>query len=284
MTLINKSDNFLSPINFKREDLPLLIPKLILAIVLIVFFITQIQFYFASEEALQNLGLSHSQRTREVFAQLTLVSGIVMLLIYNARHKSSLGKTLIWILGVEGIFLILMAYKSDFEYINAWGLTYIRLYGLTFATWVTGIFILFFDNFRKKSETFLFVKKTIIFSGMMLLLLNVLNFDYLIYHVNKARTGQGIDYTYLSYLSPDSLSYGDQFMKLEEESSKGIYALDSYDNKNPLIIIYKIENLQKKYSEFDLRTMNLLDYWEYQQIKSVDTKELRARFENRTTP
>ena len=279
MTLINKSDNFQFPINFKKEELPLIIPKLILAIVLIVFFVTQIQFYFADDVTLQNLGLSHSQRAREVFAQLTIVSGIVMLLIYNARQKSRLGKTLIWILGVEGLFLTLMAYKSDFEYINAWGLTYIRLYGLTFATWITGIFILFFDNFRKKSETSLFVKKTIIFSGVMLLALNLLNFDYLIYHVNKARTGQGIDYTYLSSLSPDSLSYGDQFMKLEEASSEGIYAPDSYDNKNPLIIIYKIENLQKKYSKYDIRTMSLLEFWEYQQIKSVDTKELKSLYE-----
>lgn len=279
MTLINKSDNYSLPLPFKQEDFPLLIPKLILAIILLVFFITQLQFYFASSETLASLGLSLSQHTREVFAQLCLVAGIVMLLIYNSRQKSVFGKVLNWILGVQGVFLTLMAFKSDFEYINTWGLTYKRLYGLTFATWVTGIFVLFFENFRQKREAAAFVKKTIIFSGVVVLILNLLNFDYLIYHFQKARTGQGIDYTYLSTLSADSLSYRQQVLKLEEESRGDSYSLDVYDNKNPLRIIRKIENLQSKYSRFDLRTMNLLDFWQYQQIKSQDIEMLRTRYE-----
>lgn len=280
ITLVNKSDNYSFPLSFKRKELPLLIPKSILAIVLSIFFITQLQFYFANDEILKNLDLSHSQHTKEVFAQLSLVAGIVMLLIYNGRNKSTFGNVLIWILGVQGIFLALMACLSDFEYINAWGLTYKRLYGLTFATWIMGIFILFFNDYRKKGEAALFIKKTIIFSAVTLLLINVFNFDYLIYHLQKARTGQGIDYTYLSTLSPDSLSYKDQITKLEEATDDDGYSLDVYDNKNPLILIHKIEYLQKKYLKSDLRTMNLLDFWQYQQIKSVDTKKLRAHYEN----
>jgi len=281
LTLVNKAGNYSLPLPFKKEDFPLLIPKLILAIVLIVFFITQLQFYFATDETLLSLGLSHSQHTREVFTQLSLVAGVVMLLIYNSGQKSVFGRAINWTLGVQGIFLTLMAFKSDFEYINAWGLTYKRLYGLSFATWITGIFVLFFENFRQKGEAVAFVKKTIIFSGVVLLAVNVLNFDYLIYHFQKAKTGQGIDYTYLSTLSADSLSYKDQILKLEEASDDDGYSLDVYDNKNPLIIIRKIENLQKKYSKFDLRTMNLLDFIQYQQIKSQDTKVLRALYENR---
>ena len=281
MTLANKAGRYTLPLPFKKEDFPLLIPKLILAIILVVFFITQLQFYFATDESLRNLGLTHSQHTREVFTQLSLVAGVVMLLIYNSGQKSGLGRTLIWILGVQGIFLTLMAYKSDFEYINAWGLTYKRLYGLSFATWISGIFVLFFVNLRQKREAVAFVKKTIIFSGVMLLTLNILNFDYLIYHFQKARTGQGIDYTYLSTLSADSLSYKQQILKLEEVAAKGDYSLDEYNNKNPLFIIHKIESLQNKYSKFDFRTFGLLDFIQYQQIKSQDTKQLRARFENK---
>ena len=134
-----------------------------------------------------------------------------------------------------------MAYKSVAEYINAWGLTYKRLYGLTFATWTTGIFVLFFNNYRQKNIAMVFVKNTIIFSGVMLLLVNVLNFDYLIYHLGKTETGQGTDYTYLSTLSSDSLSYKEQFMKLEEVAGQGEYSLEVYNNKNPKIILYKID-------------------------------------------
>ena len=279
MTLINKSHNYSLPLSFKQGTLPLQIPKLILAIILLVFFITQVQFYFATDETLRGLGLSHSQRTREVFTQLSLVASIVIVLIYNSRQKSAFGKLINWILGVQGIFLTLMAFKSDFEYMNTWGLTYKRLYGLTFVTWITGIFVLFFQNFRHKSEAAAFVKKTIIFSGAVLLAVNVLNFDYLIYHFQKAKTGQGIDYTYLSTLSADSLSYKEQILKLEEMSDQDGYSFDVYDNKRPIIIIRKIENLQNKYSKFDLRTMNLLEFRQYRQIKSLDTEKLRVRYE-----
>jgi hypothetical protein len=216
-----------------------------------------------------------------VFGQLSLVAGIVLLLIYNDKGKSVSGKILTWILGVQGIFLCLMAYKSVFEYINAWGLTYKRLYGLTFATWVTGIFVLFFGNYRQKGDASLLVKKTILFSGIILLLVNLFNFDYLIYHFKKAATGQGIDYTFLSTLSADSLSYKDQLLKLQQVTEKGDYSLDVYNNKNPLIILYKIESLQRKYSKLDLRTLTLLDYLQYLQIKSLDTSKFRTLYENK---
>lgn len=281
LTLVSKSNNFSLPQSFKVEALPLIIPKVVLTIILVVFFITQLQFYFASDEVLSNMGVTYSQRAREVFAQLSLVAAITLLLIYNDRVKSKLSKSLNWILGLQGIFLTAMAYKSDFEYINAWGLTYIRLYGLTLATWITGIFILFFVNYRNGESGVKFVKNTIVFSAFILFLANVLNYDYLIYHFRKAATGQGVDYTYLSTLSPDSLSYYDQISKLAEVTEKGEYTIEEYNNKNPLIIIYKIEYLQRKYSKLDLRTLNLLDYLQYQEIKSVDTKSLRTYYDRK---
>lgn len=281
LTLMNKGGNYLFPRIFFKENLSLMIPKLILMSVLFIFFITQIQFYFADDQVLKNMGLSYSQHTREVFAQLSIVAGIVLLLIYNAKSKGVGEKIFSWILGVQGIFLTLMAFKSVFEYINAWGLTYKRLYGLTFATWILGIFILFFINFGRGNAPLLFVKKTIIFSGVIILLVNIFNFDYLIYHFKKAETGQGFDYTYLSALSPDSLSYKDQLLKLGEVTRKGNYSLTEYNNKNPLIIIHKIESLKLKYSEFDFRTVSLLEFLQYQQIKSEDTSKLRSYYESR---
>ena len=281
LTLINKSSDYSLNLPFIKSVLPLRIPKLILVIVLIVFFFTQIEFYLADDATLKNLGLSHSQYAREVFAQLTVVAGIVLLLIYNDNSKAKFNQILNWILGIQGIFLTMMAYKSDFDYINAWGLTYIRLYGLTFATWVTGIFALLFNNYRKSLPSVNFVKNTVIFSGAILLLVNILNYDYLIYNFKKAATGQGVDYGYLSNLSSDSLSYQDQYKKLEEMSREEDLSLEKYNNKNPLLLLYHIEHLQQKYSKFDLRTLSLLDYLQYRQIKSIDTSELRQNYENK---
>lgn len=278
ITLINKTTDLAFPLSLKLDTFSLTIPKSALSIILFVFLFTQIQFYFADQATLKNLGLSYSQHTREVFAQLSIVAGIIMLLLYNDRKNSGINKTLNWILGIQGIFLTAMAYKSVFEYINTWGLTYKRLYGLTFASWISGIFLLFFYNQGLKKGIVPFVKNTIIISGLILLLINIFNFDYLIYHFKKAATGQGIDYTYLSTLSPDSLSYKDQYSKLEDALESGKYPNENYNNKNPYILLYKIDSLQNKYSRFDLRTFNLLDFLQYQQIKSIDTNFLRTTF------
>lgn len=284
LTLMNGKSKNIFPFSIKTDSLPLQIPKTVLAVIIIVFFITQLQFYFASDLQLLNMGISHSERTREVFAQLSVVAGIILLLIYNGRGKDLFGRVLDWVLGIQGIFLTLMAYKSVFEYIGAWGLTYKRLYGLTFASWIAGVFILFFINYKKVGATHWFVRKTIIFSACVLILVNFLNFDYLIYHFGRSKTGQGVDYTYLSSLSADSLSYKDQFLKLEEATSAGIYPAAGYDNKNPMTILFKIEELQKKYAKFDIRTLDLLDFLQYREVRSIDTNPLRSYYKNILNP
>jgi hypothetical protein len=284
LTLMNIKSSKIFPFSIKSEKLPLQIPKLVLAVIILVFFITQLQFYFASDAVLSNMGISHSERTREVFAQLSLVAGIILALVYNGRNKDYFGKVINWILGVQGIFLTFMAYKSVFEYIDAWGLTYKRLYGLTFATWIAGIFVLFFINYKKGDAISWFVRKTIIFSAGLLIAVNVLNFDYLIYHFGESKTGQGVDYTYLSSLSADSLSYKDQFLKLEEITRAGKYGEVEYDNKNPLIILSKIEELQKKYERFDIRSLNFLDFLQYRLVSSIDTGPLRLYYKNSFYP
>ena len=63
--------------------------------------------------------------------------------------------------------------------------------------------------------------------------------------VKKAATGQGVDYTYLSQLSPDSLSYKDQFEVLDK-ISKEIYA--KYGKEINAIIITR-EDFKKQKDE-----------------------------------
>ncbi len=282
ITLIQKTNDLRIPLRLGLLKLSLTLPKFALAGILAVFFVTQYQFYFATPEILSSMGLTYSQRAREVFGQLTVVSGIVLWILYNSRIANKWSKFLSVVLGIEGVFLTIMAYISAFDYINAWGFTYIRLYGVAFATWMLGIFILFFrtHKFGDQDPQNNFVKNTIILSGAVLLLINVFNFDYLIYHFKKASTGEGPDYTYLSHLAADSRSSKDQFTKLKEAANKRPGEAN-YDNKNPYVILYKIENLQTKYKKFDLRTFNLIDYIEYKDIKDIDTTEVRSIYEKR---
>jgi hypothetical protein len=280
LTFTDKKIDLALPLNIRINNIPLLIPKLAVAATLLVFLITQLQFYFASNITLTGMGISHSERVNEVFGQLTFVAAIVLALIYNSKHKYKLDRFLNWTLGVQGIFLTFMAYKSDFDYINAWGLTYKRLYGLAVATWIIGIFVFLFVNHIKSGKSALFIKNSIIFSAVILMLINVINFDYLIYHSAKATTGSGVDYTYLSRLSSDSLSYKEQYMILEEVSSKDEFPMN-YDNQNPLILLNKIEGLQNKYTDIDLRNLSLLEYLQFRQVQSINTKELITRYRYR---
>lgn len=276
LTLIEKEAEYTLPSAFKLQSFPLQIPKAVTAIVLILFFITQIQLYFANEQTLLKLGVNYSQRTREVFGQLSVVAVIVFMLIYNSEIKKQLSKKLNWLLGIEGVFLTLMAYKSVFEYIGAHGLTYKRLYGIVFATLVAGVFILYKDHLKNTANDF--VKRMIIFSASVLLLVNIVNFDSLIYHFNQPRVSHEVDYRYLSTLSADSLSYDKQFEILEDVTFNENFT-GSYHNENPLILLHNIESLQKKYSEFDLRRFNLLDYIQYRKIKDLNTSRLRNYYE-----
>jgi len=281
LTLINKE----SPSSFPQKiaNIPLSIPKFILAGVLLIFFITQLQLYFASDATLIALGLNHSLRTREVFTQLSVVAGIILLLIYNSREKDKQTRILNWILGISGIFLSLMAYKSVFEYIGAWGLTTKRLFGLTFATWILGIFILFFKNYLGQNQNAWFIRKTFIYSGVILVLVNIFNFDYLIYHFNKARTGQGTDYNYLLKLSADSLSFKEQYTLLENVSSQN-NPEETYNNITSIVFLNKIRHLQKKYNKFDFRAFNLLDYFQYKEVQSIDTEKLMQYYSAKLAP
>lgn len=263
------------PINFDLKHFSLDIPKIFLAGILIIFFITQLQFYFATSETLQKLGLTNSTHAREVFAQLSVVSGILVLLLYNSYASKK--KWLDILLMGEGVFLTLMAYISAIEYINNWGFTYKRLYGLTVATWVLGVLTIYFINWQKNLHLQAFVHKTVIFSGVLLLTVNLLNFDYLIYHVRKASTGGGIDHAYMTTLSPDSMSYKDQLeiaKKVMEDPES-----PNFENYNPLRLYSYVEWLKNKYTQkFDLRNFNLMEYLTYIEIKDTDTNQLSHYF------
>ena len=270
LTVINKDIRFSIPKTLAISPLPLDIPKFSVLVILLIFFATEIQFYFADAQALQDLGISYSQHAREVFGQLSLVAGIVFLLIFNDRSKSKFGKALTWLLGFQGIFLTLIAFKSVFEYVNAWGLTYKRLYGFTFATFIFGIFIIFLNSYRQKKNDDTFINKSIVFTAVILIIVNILNFDYLIYHFRKAETGQGVDYVYLTNLSADSLSYKEQVEKLEAFQKSDEGKTFFRNNYRPYALVAKIDHLQNKYEKFDLRTFNLLDYLEYLKVKDID--------------
>jgi len=272
--MISYSNSNEPVVNIKNitQSIHLQIPKIAVAIVLFVFFTTQLQLHFASSETLESLGYTNSQYAREIFAQLTIVAIIILGLIYNDKNRSGASKNLTYLLIVQTIFLALIGLKSVIDYSTKWGLTQKRLWGYAGVIWIVLVLCFFAFKYYKDLKDVIFVKFVISLSAILLILVNIVNFDYIIYHYAKSRTGQGIDYTYLSELSSDSLSYSEQFQILEEK-------IKTTSTQNPeanqfssaiRITVRNILLLQHKYKYLDFRNFNIGEYLQYQQIKSLD--------------
>lgn len=253
----------------------LLLPKILVAFVIFVFFITQAQLYFSTDETLQVLGYTNSQYAREVFTQLSLVAFIIFGLVYNDKNKRILSKLLTYILVLEGFFLTFMALKSVYDYSSNWGFTYKRLWGFTGVIWILGTLSFFLFKYYKNLKDTYFIKGIILFSSLVLIGVNLANFDSLIFNYRKSVTHLGVDYLYLSGLSSDAQSYDQLLFLLENEMKQTktdtpeYYSLTSASVK----VTRKIERLQRKYRNLDLRTLNISEYLQYQKIKSIDIQK-----------
>lgn len=109
------------------------------------------------------------------------------------------------------MFLTFIALKSVYDYSYNWGFTYKRLWGYTGVFWILGVFAFFVYKYFKDLQDTYFVKGVILFSSLVLIGVNIANFDSLIFHYRKSVTHSGIDYLYLSGLSSDAESYDGHF-------------------------------------------------------------------------
>ncbi len=271
--------------NLLPENLSLTLPKIAVSIIFLIFFITQAELYFASSQTLQSLNLSNSEATREVFAHLLVVCLVAFGLIYNDRSEKKLNRWTTYIL-LGGVFLMnLVAFKSDLDYTNLYGFTEKRLYGFAVNFWILGAIGIYLFDFLKRNHDKL-VKKLYIWLLVVLGLVNILNFDYLIYNVNPARLGKDVDTAYLSTLSEDSGGYKDIYEKvLAEHNKANTYTIYPLANK--------INLLRDSVEKAPFQSFNLSRYLAYQQIKDLSTETLPisptptptpASFQNSTKP
>lgn len=270
--LLTYSTSFFKQPSIAHFSLPtnsLLMSKIVTSFILVIFFITQAQLYFASAEILKISGYSQSQSAREIFAQLSIVSLISFGLIYFDRLKNKWSKSSTYLLIAEAIFLNFIALKSVYDYSFNWGLTHKRLYGFSVVVWIFGLFMLLLYQYLRDLNNFKFIKNLLLWSCFIVLAVNILNFDYLIYHYAKTTTREGIDHRYLSRLSTDAHSYSEHLQQLmiaitasEKTELKQIQAAWT--------LINKIEKLKTKYNNLDIRAINFSEYFEYLRVRNLD--------------
>lgn len=289
LSFARSEKNLTLPFNYPT-NLPLLLPKIAVSLVLALFFITQAKLYFSDIETLKALDYTYSDYAREVFGQLSVVAGIIIGLLYNDKSKDQKNKLLTYILTAEGIFLTLMALKSVNDYSNQWGFTEKRLWGYAGVFWLLSVFAFYLSTYVKNLKATVFVKAVIAISALTLFGINAANFDYLIYNNRKSVTARGADQNYLSRLSPDSHSYNRQLQELIPLMNNTYKTKEEYLTAGiPLQrTLSNIKRVQEKYSSFDIRTFNFSDYQEYKNVKDIDVNEYLntwdALYPNESTP
>lgn len=262
----------------------LLLPQLIVIGILGVFFVTQIQLYLSSSQTLTALGYTNSRLAREVFGQLIVVSAVIGSLIYldkNSTRKNWIVRT---VLLAEGIFLTAIAFKSVNDYTVAWGLTQKRLWGYAGVAWTAGAYALVSTAHFKRTGYQTILREAVAWSGLILVLVNLVNFDFLSYHYLKAATQAGTDYIYLAGLSSDSHSYKDYLAETVDTGSRKLKQPASRDGV--YTVLGKIDRLKQKYEKNDWRSFNFSEYIEYKDVSGIDTGLYRDILHNlgSTTP
>lgn len=252
----------------------LLIPKMVISIVLILFFITQIQLYRASDSDLAELGYTDKQQINEVFVQLSVVSFLVFLLIYGDKRYRFWPRITTYGLMLEVLFLNFVAFKSDYDYIQNW-ITHKRLYGFVVTGWILGALILLFWKYTFKKSINKFARVMIVYTVFVLLVVNCLNFDYLIYHENELKDLDNLQEKSLTKLSSDSYSYHEYldilFDQIEEEGCVD-YDREFYAGE----YLTRIERLQEWGDEkMTWQGFNWSKWRQYQEIKDLNIQEYR---------
>ncbi|MCR4263426.1 MAG: DUF4173 domain-containing protein [Candidatus Roizmanbacteria bacterium] len=249
----------------------LLIPKVTVLFVLTVFFITQLQLYFSTEQTLLVLGYTHSQYAREVFGQLTLVTLIVFGLMYGDTGNSRLSRILTYILSIQALFLTFIAFKSDYDYSSTWGFTYKRLWGFAGVAWTFGLFSLFTRSYALQASREKFLKQAVMLTSITLIAINAINFDYVIYHYAKTTLPTGTDHYYLSYLTPDAYSYSKHLPVLMEivQKREGDEIMRRSNVNAAQHIVYRLRNLQEMYRDIHPFAYNYAEYRTVQESKNL---------------
>ena len=246
------------------DTVPLFIPQLAVFTVLTIFIATQLNLYTLTTQQLAAYGLTHSGRTREVFAHLSIVSLILFgLHFYSLKKQGKYTKLLYFGLLFQGIILNVFALFSDLAYINSWGLTHKRLWGLLIVLFIFSIFTMAALAWVKSWSRHKLLHATLTTVGLTFVLANLLHFDFLIYHLRNAQLPEGTDYGYIARLSPDSYSYANQ---LTVDMPACLSECDSSRLRPYYQLLNQISHLREKYRYFDVRNFNVSELITLQQL------------------
>lgn len=211
------------------------IPVIALGILFAIFLSIQVNYLFASDSAFKALNITFSEYVRKGFAELliaTLMGSAVCYAIY-LKLKASVDHPKAFILKITGVTLLselllilLSAQRRNTMYIEAHGLTRIRILGEFILVWIA-IFMLFLFALtivKKFKERYLLAGMAVA-TFVLCMTMNLVNIDLLIAGNPPTKEG-GKDYFYVANLSEDVFPAWEPLMieatkEFEEIEKKG---------------------------------------------------------------
>ena len=111
----------------------------------------------------------------------------------------------------------------------------------------------------------------------LILIVNIANFDYLIYNVNQTRETKRVAYEYFSELSSDAQIDETLLINLAKMQDEYLGGNSTGFTKNVGSeigsVVTKIRYLKSKYSTFQIQSFNLSEYSQYLKIKDIDLEK-----------
>ena len=209
------------------------IPKVALFLVLILFFISEIQLYFASSspDTLRELNLGLGDLNREVFGRLSIVSFVIFAFTFFDRNDKKSNKITSLALLAQSFLLFLISAKTLFDYISDYSFTFTRYSGMISLIFVLGMLIIQFISALKNLNESRIIQMSLYFAYFVLLLVNILPYQFLILSFSNPETKEDKIFV-----------YGEAGRNFDSYNFKKIY--DEYEG------IYKIEKALEQEQRF----------------------------------
>jgi hypothetical protein len=256
----------------------LFVPAVALVTLFGAFLAVQANYLFGSEINLESFDLTYSEYVRKGFMELLVTAffgGLLSYIIVMKGRLSKVGKYITQLKVVNAVliaelFLMLgSALKRDIMYVEAYGLTRVRIVGGLFLFWLAGLLLLLlvmnlYKSFREKK----FISGLAILSFIVVAGLNLFNIDQMV--VNGAPEHHTYkDYFYVNNLSEDGYKGWAEAITAIQERSEVLLAKKSLSDeeksqlagdKLSLISIQEQRvELMKKYASEEWLTENLCE-------------------------
>lgn len=214
---------FLVLSKLERVKTEVIVAISIVSVLVALFLIVQAQYLFATDQILKQLGMMYSEYTRKGYFELLVVSFISMSLvgIYIKGFQKTdptFMKTISLLFILEVFLLLVSATRRTYLYQDIFGFTHARIMGFLFSLWLTGILSLFSTKILNFVYKFNLTKALIINSVLVLILMHLINIDYLVGVVKQPNLGYGVDHRYVMSISADAWQGWDKSLQAIEQN------------------------------------------------------------------